>query len=98
AAAAGDDAGGALLPRPARARPPLPLGTVGQRPVDRGVKEEMAVFGHPMIRADVVVIFGEERDAQVRRWRAVKERVAWQNEVDRLRCGVVRKGGHRLDS
>ena len=43
------------------------LHPVGQRPVKRGVEEAMAVFGHPMIRAKVVVVLGEERDAQV--WR-----------------------------
>jgi hypothetical protein len=43
----------------------LHSGIVGQRPVKRGVEEAMAVFGHPMIRAKIVVVLGEERDAQV---------------------------------
>ena len=42
----------------------------------------MAVFGHPMVRAKVVVVLGEEGDAQVWRRRAVEERIAWENEVD----------------
>ena len=42
----------------------------------------MAVVGHPMIRAKVVVVLGEERDAQVRRGRAIEERIAWEDEVD----------------
>ena len=42
----------------------------------------MSGFGHPMIRAKVVVVLREERDAQVWRGRAVEERIAWENEVD----------------
>ena len=58
----------------------------------------MPVFRHPMISPDVIVVLGKERDAQVWRWRAVKERIARENEINRLRFGVIRKGSDRVNA